>query len=236
VHGVLTLPFLDFWLIATIMVIILGVGFSLVPAAMWPSVPKIIPEKQLGTAYALIFWIQNIGLWLIPLLLGIILDNTNPEVAPNKALIKDAIYKSYETELAGNTFNLSDKEIKKMAENANSFTIDSIVENSIYTPVSNTDMDQVSLKNDIAKVTSEAISSIETTGELKDYEDKILKTTVKAVYPVIESSKLNIRYDYFWDLVLFTCLGISSLFFAFLLKAEDRKKKYGLELPNIEDL
>ena len=41
---------------------------------MWPSVPKIIPEKQLGTAYALIFWVQNIGLWGVPLLIGWLLD------------------------------------------------------------------------------------------------------------------------------------------------------------------
>ena len=62
VHSVLTIPFLNAWWLAAGMVIILGIGFSLVPAAMWPSVPKIIPEKQLGTAYAVIFWIQNIGL------------------------------------------------------------------------------------------------------------------------------------------------------------------------------
>ena len=50
------------------------IAFSLVPSAMWPSVPKIIPEKQLGTAYALIFWVQNIGLSMVPLLIGWILD------------------------------------------------------------------------------------------------------------------------------------------------------------------
>jgi MFS family permease len=54
--------------------LILGVGFSLVPSAMWPSVPKIIPEKQLGTAYALIFWVQNWGLMGVPLLIGWVLN------------------------------------------------------------------------------------------------------------------------------------------------------------------
>jgi MFS family permease len=49
---------------------LLGVGYSLVPAAMWPSVTKIIPESKLGTAYSLIFWIQNIGLWLVPIIIG----------------------------------------------------------------------------------------------------------------------------------------------------------------------
>ncbi len=53
---------------------LLGIGYSLVPSAMWPSVPKIIPEKNLGTAYSLLYWIQNIGLMLIPILVGNILD------------------------------------------------------------------------------------------------------------------------------------------------------------------
>ena len=50
--------------------IILGIAFGLVPSAMWPSVPKIIPMKLLGSAYALIFYIQNIGLSLVPVWIG----------------------------------------------------------------------------------------------------------------------------------------------------------------------
>lgn len=49
---------------------ILGIGYSLVPSAMWPSVPKIIPEKSLGTAYSLLYWIQNMGLLLVPVFVG----------------------------------------------------------------------------------------------------------------------------------------------------------------------
>lgn len=56
---------------------ILGVGYSLVPAAMWPSVPKIIPEKNLGTAYSLIYWIQNMGMLLVPIFVGKIIQNKN---------------------------------------------------------------------------------------------------------------------------------------------------------------
>ena len=52
------------------MMIILGIAFSLVPSAMWPSVPKIIPMKLLGSAYAIIFYIQNIGLSLVPMAIG----------------------------------------------------------------------------------------------------------------------------------------------------------------------
>lgn len=74
VHLLFTLPILNIWWFATLVMIVLGIAFSLVPSAMWPSVPKIIPEKQLGTAYALIFWVQNIGLSMVPLLIGWVLD------------------------------------------------------------------------------------------------------------------------------------------------------------------
>ena len=74
VHGVYALPFISNWVIAIALMIILGIAFSLVPSAMWPSVAKIFPQQQLGTAYALIFFIQNIGLWGIPTLIGWILD------------------------------------------------------------------------------------------------------------------------------------------------------------------
>lgn len=69
VHVVFALP-LNSWVLAIVMMLILGIAFGLVPSAMWPSVPKIIPMKLLGTAYALIFYIQNIGLALIPVWIG----------------------------------------------------------------------------------------------------------------------------------------------------------------------
>ena len=58
-------------------IVVLGISFALVPAALWPSVPKIIEEKVLGSAYCLIFWVQNIGLCLVPLLIGYVLDSVN---------------------------------------------------------------------------------------------------------------------------------------------------------------
>ncbi len=67
------------YIVAYVTILVLGASFSLVPAALWPSVPKLVPEKIIGSAYSLIFWIQNIGLWLFPLLIGKILTNTNPE-------------------------------------------------------------------------------------------------------------------------------------------------------------
>ena len=68
-------------IVAYITILVLGASFSLVPAALWPSVPKLVDEKIIGSAYALIFWIQNIGLWLFPLLIGKVLTSTNPEGA-----------------------------------------------------------------------------------------------------------------------------------------------------------
>lgn len=67
-------------MVAYITILVLGASFSLVPAALWPSVPKLVDEKIIGSAYALIFWIQNIGLWLFPLLIGKVLDATNEGV------------------------------------------------------------------------------------------------------------------------------------------------------------
>lgn len=66
--------------VAYITILVLGASFSLVPASLWPSVPKLVDAKIIGSAYALIFWIQNIGLWLFPMLIGKILDKTNPDI------------------------------------------------------------------------------------------------------------------------------------------------------------
>lgn len=67
-------------IVAYLTILVLGASFSLVPASLWPSVPKLVDSKIIGSAYALIFWIQNIGLWLFPLLIGKVLDKTNPEL------------------------------------------------------------------------------------------------------------------------------------------------------------
>ena len=67
-------------IVAYLTILILGASFSLVPASLWPSVPKLVDAKVIGSAYALIFWIQNIGLWLFPLLIGKVLTATNEGV------------------------------------------------------------------------------------------------------------------------------------------------------------
>lgn len=132
VHAMYSIPVLDAAPFAIFLIIILGIGFSLVPSAMWPSVPKIIPEKQLGTAYAMIFWVQNIGLMLVPMLIGWVLN-------------------------------------------------------------------------------------------------KYCISGTRMVDGVSVSS-----YNYTFPMIIFTAFGVLALFFALLLKAEDRKKGYGLEMPNIK--
>ena len=128
VHFLFTLPILNEWWFATLIMIVLGIAFSLVPSAMWPSVPKIIPEKQLGTAYALIFWVQNWGLMGVPALIGWVLDT----------------------------------------------------------------------------------------------------------YCKLDNTNGGPAYDYTLPMAIFTGFGILALFIAILLKEEDKKKGYGLELPNIK--
>lgn len=132
VHAMFSMPFIHNWVFAIVLILMLGIGFSLVPSAMWPSVPKIIPEKQLGTGYALIFWVQNWGLMGVPYLIGLVL---------NKYCITG------QTVRDGLTVN---------------------------------------------------------------------------------------TYDYTLPMMIFTAFGVLALVFAFLLKAEDKKKGYGLEEPNIK--
>ena len=83
--------------VAYLTILVLGASFSLVPASLWPSVPKLVDKKVIGSAYAVIFWIQNIGLWLFPLLIGKVLDNTNPELVGQLMTAKEAAKQAVES-------------------------------------------------------------------------------------------------------------------------------------------
>jgi MFS family permease len=132
VHLLFAIPIFNSYFFAIFLILILGVGFSLVPSAMWPSVPKFIPEKQLGTAYSLIAWVQNIGLWGVPFLIGWVLD---------KYCVTGSI--------------------------------------------------------------------------------------------VVDGQTVT-TYNYTLPMIIFMSFGVTALVFAILLKREDKKKGYGLELPNIK--
>ena len=233
VHGVLAIPSLNVWWIATVMVLILGVGFSLVPSAMWPSVPKIIPEKQLGTAYAVIFWIQNIGLMLVPLLLGIVLNNTNPDVSPNKIVVKDGIEKAFKQTLS-TIPDIKTKDINKAIEKASGATVDSIVQYTSYEPVSEEKVNTKAIENRITNEIVTDLSELDLNRDKKAILADVIDVAKARAFEIVANERLNLRYDYFYDMLIFFTLSLSSLIFAFLLKIEDKRKGYGLELPNIE--
>ena len=78
------LPATRSYLVAYSTIVVLGISFALVPASLWPSVPKIMDARYLGSAYSLIFWVQNIGLCFVPMLIGSVLESSN---ASNPAVI-----------------------------------------------------------------------------------------------------------------------------------------------------
>ena len=132
VHALYSIPFLNNTVLAVVLILLLGIGFSLVPSAMWPSVPKIIPYKYLGSSFSLIFWVQNWGLMGVPALIGWVLQK----------------------------YCITGYEIKGGVEVA--------------------------------------------------------------------------TYNYTLPMIIFTSFGVLALVFSLLLRLEDKKKGYGLQLPNIE--
>ncbi len=233
VHGFLSVPFLNNWVFAAAMVTVLGIAFSLVPSAMWPSVPKIIPERQLGTAYAVIFYIQNIGLWLIPLLLGIVLQASNPAVSPNKMLIKSAITESFHKVLAENNTAVKEKQLNIAIEKTTGKVVDSIVQTTFYQAAPENQVNKEALKHKMVDAGVSAAQGLQLDNS-KESLKALSQAIARATFPLVKEEKLNLRYNYENDILMFTLLGILSFLFAFLLKREDKKKGYGLELPNIQ--
>ncbi|UBM62049.1 MFS transporter [Candidatus Sulfidibacterium hydrothermale] len=234
VHSFLAVPGLNHWIFAAILVIILGIAFSLVPSAMWPSVPKIIPENQLGTAYAVIFYIQNIGLFIIPTILGVVLTMSNPSVNPNKMLIKSSIEQSFQKALAAKQITYNKKDLKIAIDKATGRVVDSIVQNTFYTPTPEKEINKTTLQNNIIANNINAAAQFNLIDGSRASLLALATVFTKTTYPIIEKEKLNITYNYENDILIFVLLGVLSVIFGFLLKAEDKKKGYGLELPNME--
>ncbi|MFZ5941060.1 MAG: MFS transporter [Bacteroidota bacterium] len=180
VHTVLFIPGLTSKFVAIVAVITLGIGFSLVPSAMWPSVPKIIRENLLGTAYALIFFIQNIGLMVVPTVLGKVLDATNPEVTEKINYYKDLLK-------AG-------------------------------TP---------------PPETTQVIDTMVAAGKLES-NTQFTSTQISNIIIKLREAEVIPMYNYTTTWTIFVGLSLAALVFAIMLKANDKKKGYGLELPNIK--
>jgi MFS family permease len=240
VHIIFTIPFLNHWVIAILLIIVLGIGFSLVPSAMWPSVPKIIPEKQLGTAYSLVFWVQNWGLMGVPALIGWVLN-------------KYCFIGYFAVAGTGFVTTQGAHISQVVTENQKSYTINEVG------LISRKNVDQKIaqlIKSDDGKISAIITTANDTisTGFIskKSLKKAVKKQEIKVTqYYYNESepienfvdtegrtvSKFNnvfSFYNYTRPMMIFTGLGLLALLFAFLLKAEDKKKGYGLELPNIK--
>ncbi|HOL00173.1 MAG TPA: MFS transporter, partial [Paludibacteraceae bacterium] len=231
VHGFFSIPFFNHWLLAIIVTIILGIALSLVPSAMWPSVPKIIPERQLGTAYALIFWIQNWGLMLVPLLIGVVLNNTNPTVSKAKEMIKNSISETY-LQLQP-VLQLNKIELEKAVDKTTTNLINNILINTNYEAVNDT-AGFAFFKNKIVEENLKALQQIELPENKKEKEEIVEKICVKIDSKEIVQHKIALRYNYTYASLVFMIFGILALVVGFMLKDEDRKKGYELELPNIK--
>jgi MFS family permease len=269
VHVVFSIPFLHHWIIAIFLILVLGIGFSLVPSAMWPSVPKIIPEKQLGTAYSLVFWVQNWGLMGVPALIGWVLNkwcflgyfavagtgfvttqgpqitkviaadqNVYPVTQVGAISRKDVDLKI--TQFIKNTDGKLTAVITSTDEKINAEVITKkhlvkAVKNGMITAVVTSANDTISS----TYITTKSLKKAAKKGELKviDYyvgDKKIENFVTNDGQKISKLSNVFSHYNYTRPMMIFTGLGLLALLFAFLLKAEDKKKGYGLELPNIK--
>ncbi len=233
VHAIFSIPFLNNWVLAIGVTIVLGIALSLVPSAMWPSVPKIIPERQLGTAYALIFWIQNWGLMGVPLLIGLVLNSANPTVYKAKEMVKTGVVQTYE--LYQPSLGLNKIEFEKAVDKTTTALINEVLLKSDYEGVQDT-VGFAAFKNEWIHKNITALP-LEKLNSLQDKNQKLRaveNTCLEIGYSEIVKNKIALRYDYTRPSLVFMIFGVLALLFAFLLKKEDKAKNYGLELPNIQ--
>ena len=240
VHLIFTIPFLNQWIVAIILIMVLGIGFSLVPSAMWPSVPKIIPEKQLGTAYALVFWVQNWGLMGVPALIGWVLNKycfigyfavmgtgfiTSQGDQISQVAVSDQ--KIYSISVVGSISRKNeDVKISEFIKAADGTVLSVVTASKDTIPsdfITKKSLNKAIRKNEI-KVTR---YSFDDKGEVQSF------VTNKGE-KISKFNNVFSFYNYTRPMMIFTALGLLALIFAFLLKVEDRKKGYGLELPNIK--
>ena len=192
--------------IAYTTIVILGISFALVPAALWPSVPKIIEEKLLGSAYSLIFWVQNIGLFFVPMLIGTVLASVNEDnIAVKTAQNEIEIIQEIKTEVKSMNTVLNFEDVERLTKKAD----------SLYTA---------------AQIDTTAMNSLK--GIIKANENKESKELYIALTD--ESDNVLVPYNYTIPLVIFAGFGISALLVAIYLKRYDKKKKLGLEDPNMK--
>ena len=191
--------------IAYTTIVILGISFALVPAALWPSVPKIIEEKLLGSAYSLIFWVQNIGLFFVPMLIGSVLASVNEDnVAVKMAQNEIEIIKEIKTDVKNLDHDLTLEDVESLTAKADSLYAAAQIDSTKVAPI----------KSMIKENTNR--------------DDLYVKMTDKA-------DSVLVPYNYTVPLVIFACFGIAALLVAIYLKIYDKKRNLGLEEPNIKE-
>ena len=245
----LVLPKFPNLVLAYAAIVVLGVSFSLVPAALWPSVPKLMPERYLGSAYSLIFWVQNVGLCLVPYIIGIVLNSTNPgvsdafqnknEIASLQAKVEyiDNI-KAHEANIA--LYNelqaaeavVAETEVAEVAENTEATEATEVVEQEVV-PTLPEGFDIAKCEAELKKLNAEKAAQ----GISKDFNYEIAVAELEALKTEKAEKNYpeNPRYDYTATMLLFVSFGVLALLFGFWLKIEDKRKGYGLELPNIKE-
>ena len=248
----LVLPKFPNLVLAYAAIVVLGVSFSLVPAALWPSVPKLMPERYLGSAYSLIFWVQNVGLCLVPYIIGIVLNSTNPgvsdafqnknEIASLQAKVEyiDNI-KAHEANIAlYNELQAAEAvvaetevaEVAEVAENTEATEATEVVEQEVV-PTLPEGFDIAKCEAELKKLNAEKAAQ----GISKDFNYEIAAAELEALKTEKAEKNYpeNPRYDYTATMLLFVSFGVLALLFGFWLKIEDKRKGYGLELPNIKE-
>ena len=248
----LVLPQFPNLLLAYAAIVVLGVSFSLVPAALWPSVPKLMPERYLGSAYSLIFWVQNVGLCLVPYIIGIVLNSTNPGVSDafkNKNEIASleakvtyvetmnnleaniALYNELQAAPAEET--IVTEEVAVVEEVAAAETVETEVVEEVEVKTLPEDFDVEKYQSELNKMKKELAAQ----GISKDfdYEAAAAKLEALKAAKVENNYPDNPRYNYTATMLLFVSFGVLALLFGFWLKIEDKRKGYGLELPNIKE-
>ena len=240
VHLVFTIPFLNQWIVAILLILVLGIGFSLVPSAMWPSVPKIIPEKQLGTAYSLVFWVQNWGLMGVPALIGWVLNKycfigyfavagTGFTTTQGDQIAQVAVsdHKTYTISEVG-TISRKNEDVKVSQFIKNGNGIISAVITTANDTINTEFISKKSLKKAVRK------SEIKITQYSYSDKGKIENFMTNTGEKISRFNNVFSFYNYTLPMMIFTGFSLLALVFAFLLKAEDKKKGYGLQLPNIK--
>ena len=235
----LVLPEFPNLLLAYSAIVVLGVSFSLVPAALWPSVPKLMPERYLGSAYSLIFWVQNVGLCIVPMLIGIVLNSTNPGVSDafeNKNMTKTLQEKvDYMSDIYALEAEITAYE-EFVAQNNNTADMPTSVENDGQESAANVDYSKFDVNAKRAKLDAlKANKAKQGISDSFDYEASVAEIETLKAEKIEKNYPDNPKYNYTTTMLIFVSFGVLALLFGLWLKREDSKKGYGLELPNIKE-